>query len=46
MAEFDVGLMDCMHAVELGYKPLSAFFSCELRPHPPDVARGLVPTLL
>jgi len=42
MAEFITIFLYSMRAVELGYKPLSAFFSCQFRPQAPDMACGLV----
>jgi hypothetical protein len=44
MAKFNTLFSYSMYAEELGYKPLSAFFSCQFRPQTPDMACGLVPS--
>ena len=46
MAEFSTVFAYSTRAVKLGYKPLSAFFSCQFRPQAPDMACGLVRSTL
>ena len=46
MAKFSTVFSYRIHTEEFGYKPLSAFFSCQVRPQAPDMTCGLVlPTL-
>ena len=46
MGKFSTVFLCSMRAVELGYKPLSAFFSRQFRPQAPDMACGLVRSTL
>lgn len=46
MAEFSTVLLCSSYAAKLGYKPFSAFFSCQFRPQAPDMACGLARSTL
>lgn len=46
IAKFSTVFLYRIHTEELGYKPLSAFFSCQFRAQAPDMAGGLVRSTL